>query len=159
MRKLKIVHVVGSPVSQYYNGVSTHYCRQMVNSAQDELTQASFDFHYAVVLPGGAWCITTDLDEATIEHAPKLSTGEALTELAAANFDACVPHSALRREQPDSHPPQQCRAPHSLTFLCPTSVPSARSVLLAGIHDLSRAHGPARRASRRRLAREYGAHH
>lgn len=90
--KLKIIHVAGSPVSQYYAGVSIHYCRQMHASAQDDATKAAFDFHFACVLPGGDWCMVDNLDQETIDAAPKLSHGEALTTLAIANYDACVPH-------------------------------------------------------------------
>merc|ERR1719401_597 len=91
-RKFKILHLVGSPVSQYYNGLSVTYCRQMLEAASDELTLANFEFHFAVVLPGGSWCLTTDMDEATIANAKRLSHGEALSALAATEYDACVPH-------------------------------------------------------------------
>ena len=91
-RQLKIVHVCGSPVSKYYNSISVHYARQMLKGASDAATKAAFDFHFAVVLPGGAWCLTSDLDQQTIDAAPRLSHGEALTKLAACDFDACVPH-------------------------------------------------------------------
>ena len=90
--KTRVVHIAGSPVSKYYSMISVHYCRQMLASASDEATKAEFDFTFAVVLPGGAWCILSDLDEATIEAAPKLSHGEAVAKLAAADFDAAVPH-------------------------------------------------------------------
>ena len=51
--KLSIIHIAGSPVSKYYSMISVHYARQMLNSASDELTRSSFDFTFAVVLPGG----------------------------------------------------------------------------------------------------------
>jgi len=92
-RKLKIIHVAGSPVSKYYSMISVHYARQMLEGvAGCELTRAGFEFHFAVVLPGGSWCITRDLDEATIESAPKLTHGQAISELASQDYDACVPH-------------------------------------------------------------------
>jgi len=90
--KLNIVHICGSPVSKYYSMISVHYCRQMVASASDEATKAAFDFTFAVVLPGGAWCLVRDLDEKTIESAPKLTHGEAVGQLATADYDAAVPH-------------------------------------------------------------------
>ena len=93
MARLKIVHVCGSPVSQYYSMISIHYCRQMLAGVKgDGSTEEAFDFTFAVVLPGGAWTMTADLDEKTIEAAPKLSHGEAIGKLSAADFDACVPH-------------------------------------------------------------------
>jgi len=92
-RKLKIVHVAGSPASKYYSMISIHYARQMLEGVTNcKVTQAGFDFTFACVLPGGAWCLTPDLDEATIENAPKLAHGEAITTLAAHDFDAVVPH-------------------------------------------------------------------
>jgi len=91
-QKTKVVHVCGSPVSKYYSMISVHYCRQMMNSASDEETKSAFDFTYAVVLPGGAWAIVADLDEKTIGDAKKLTHGEAVGELAAADYDCCVPH-------------------------------------------------------------------
>ena len=91
-RKLKVIHVAGSPVSQYYSMISVHYCRQMVKSASDDETTSAFDFHFAVVLPGGAWCMPPDLEEESIEKTPKLSHGEAISFLAAENYDCCVPH-------------------------------------------------------------------
>mmetsp|Transcript_191 Transcript_191/g.419 ORF Transcript_191/g.419 Transcript_191/m.419 type:complete len:395 (-) Transcript_191:289-1473(-) len=90
--KLNILHIAGSPVSQYYSMISIHYCRQMLNSASDAATAASFSFTYAIVLPGGAWCIVHDLDEATIANAKKLSHGEAVAQIASADHDAAVPH-------------------------------------------------------------------
>lgn len=90
--KLKIIHCCGSPVSAYYSMVSVHYARQMRKGTSDEATRAAFDFHYAVVLPGGAWCLTTDLDQETIDGSARLSQSEAFAALAACNFDACVPH-------------------------------------------------------------------
>lgn len=91
-RKLKIIHVAGSPVSQYYSMISVHYARQMLEGASDDATKNAFEFQFAVILPGGAWCIVPDLDQQTIDAAPKLSHGEALTALAATDYDACVPH-------------------------------------------------------------------
>ena len=92
-RKLKIIHVCGSPVSQYYSMISVHYARQMLNGVKDcAQTKAAFDFHFAVILPGGAWCMTTDLDQTTIDATQRLTHGEALSALASADYDACVPH-------------------------------------------------------------------
>ena len=92
LEKIKVLHVCGSPVSQYYSMISVHYARQMLDSASDEVTKAAFQFTFAVVLPGGAWCMVPDLDEATIESATKLSHGEAISTIAAADYDASVPH-------------------------------------------------------------------
>lgn len=91
-RKLKIIHVVGSPVSQYYSMISIHYARQMLAGASDEETRANFEFAFAVILPGGGWSLISDLAEESIDKAAKLSHGEALSVLAAADYDACVPH-------------------------------------------------------------------
>jgi len=92
-RKLKIVHLVGSPVSKYYSMVSTLYARQMLQGVENcDATKSGFEFHFAIVLPGGSWCFTRDLAEASIEAAPKLAHGEAISAIAAQNFDACVPH-------------------------------------------------------------------
>lgn len=90
--RLNILHVAGSPVSKYYSMVSIHYCRQMLKGASDPATQSEFTFTYAVVLPGGAWVIVPDLDPETIAGAKELAHGEAIAEIAAANFDASVPH-------------------------------------------------------------------
>ena len=92
MVSTKVLHCCGSPVSKYYSMISVHYCRQMLAGALDDDTKASFDFTFAVILPGGAWCLVTDLDQATIDDADKLSHGEALTALVAGEFDVCVPH-------------------------------------------------------------------
>lgn len=89
---LRVLHVAGSPVSQYYSMISVHYARQMLAGSSDEATKASFEFTFAVVLPGGAWCIVPDLDQGTIDDAPKLEHGAALSTLAASDFDVCVPH-------------------------------------------------------------------
>lgn len=91
--KLKIIHLVGSPVSKYYSMVSILYARQMLQGVENcEATKGAFEFHFAVVLPGGSWCFTRDLDEASIVAAPKLAHGEAISKIAAQDFDACVPH-------------------------------------------------------------------
>jgi len=90
--QLHVLHVAGSPVSQYYFMVSVQYARQMLASASDEATQAAFDFTFGVVLPGGAWCIVRDLDQTTIDRAPRLEIGAALSAITASDFDVCVPH-------------------------------------------------------------------
>ena len=90
--KLNILHIAGSPVSKYYSMISIHYCRQMLNSASDDETKKAFKFTYAVVLPGGSWSIVSDLDEETIASAKKLAHGEAVAQIAAADYDAAVPH-------------------------------------------------------------------
>lgn len=90
--KISVLHVAGSPVSQYYSMISVHYARQMLAGASDEVTKAAFDFHFAVVLPGGAWCLVEDLDQATIDGAEKLTHGLALSALASGSYDVCVPH-------------------------------------------------------------------
>ena len=87
-----ILHIAGSPVSKYYSMISVHYCRQMLNSASDAATQSEFKFTFAVVLPGGSWCIVNDLAEETIAGAKKLAHGEAVAAIAAADYDAAVPH-------------------------------------------------------------------
>jgi len=91
-RKINVLHCCGSPVSKYYSMISVHYCRQMVAGASDDETKAHFDFTFAVVLPGGAWCLVTDLEQKTIDAADKLSHGEALTALVGGAYDAVVPH-------------------------------------------------------------------
>lgn len=90
--KLNILHIAGSPVSKYYSMISIHYARQMLTSASDEATKMEFNFTFAVVLPGGAWVLVPDLEEKTISNATKLAHGEAITQLAAADYDAAVPH-------------------------------------------------------------------
>ena len=50
MPQSKVLHVAGSPVSQYYYMISVHYCRQMLAGASDAATKEAFDFMFAVVL-------------------------------------------------------------------------------------------------------------
>ena len=41
---LRVLHVAGSPVSQYYSMISVHYARQMLAGSSDEATKAITDF-------------------------------------------------------------------------------------------------------------------
>ena len=50
MPQSKVLHVAGSPVSQYYYMISVHYCRQMLAGASDAATKEAFDFMFAVAI-------------------------------------------------------------------------------------------------------------
>eukprot|EP00306_Pavlova_sp_CCMP459_P013856 CAMPEP_0185185500 /NCGR_PEP_ID=MMETSP1140-20130426/3347_1 /TAXON_ID=298111 /ORGANISM="Pavlova sp., Strain CCMP459" /LENGTH=372 /DNA_ID=CAMNT_0027751695 /DNA_START=33 /DNA_END=1151 /DNA_ORIENTATION=- len=94
-RKTRVVHLIGSAVSTYYELLSTQYAQACIANAKDAATLAEFDFKYALVQPtekGPRWSFPNDLENSTIAAARRVEHGEALSIIAAMEADVCVPH-------------------------------------------------------------------
>lgn len=92
---MRVVHLMGSAVSAYYESLSTFYAQGCVDGAQDELTRAHFDFAFAIVhatADGPRWSFPAELSEKAIAAAPRLTHAEGVQCLAAIDADVCVPH-------------------------------------------------------------------
>jgi len=91
--KTRVVHLIGSATSAYYEGVSTTYAIGCVEGAQDEETREKYEFVFAVLHPEGpSWSFPRGLDEKSRRAAPRLSHAAGLKKLAELEADVCVPH-------------------------------------------------------------------
>mmetsp|Transcript_79260 Transcript_79260/g.211991 ORF Transcript_79260/g.211991 Transcript_79260/m.211991 type:complete len:415 (-) Transcript_79260:27-1271(-) len=92
-KKVRVVHLLGSATSAYYEGVSTTLAVGCEQAAQDEETLGKYEFLYAVVHPEGpTWSFPKALDEKSRKAAPRVPHEVGLKTLADLNADVCVPH-------------------------------------------------------------------
>uniref|UniRef100_A0A0G4HZ85 ATP-grasp domain-containing protein n=1 Tax=Chromera velia CCMP2878 TaxID=1169474 RepID=A0A0G4HZ85_9ALVE len=97
-KKTRVLHVLGSAVSEYYAGLSTHYAQMCVEGARDEETTANFEFLFAVVRPsaqegqGAVWSFPADLSEESLEKAERVSHSAAVFTITQMKPDCCLPH-------------------------------------------------------------------
>ena len=90
-KKTRVLHLVGSPTSGYYEGLSIMYA-QGCASANLESCAEEFEFVYAVVHPGQLWSFPTDMSNESIAAAPRYAAGEGVGKLAALGADVCQSH-------------------------------------------------------------------
>mmetsp|Transcript_37936 Transcript_37936/g.84940 ORF Transcript_37936/g.84940 Transcript_37936/m.84940 type:complete len:413 (-) Transcript_37936:24-1262(-) len=92
-KRVRVVHLLGSATSGYYEGVSTTLAVGCEEAARDEETLAKYEFLYAVVHPEGpTWSFPKALDEKSRKAAPRVPHEVGLKTLADLNADVCVPH-------------------------------------------------------------------
>eukprot|EP01047_Picozoa_sp_COSAG01_P009695 COSAG01_NODE_401_length_17529_cov_47.865806_11_plen_378_part_00 len=89
---LRVLHLVGSATSNYYEQLSVGYARECVEVTKAEATQQHFTYLFACVHPSGEWSFPTDLSEKAAEVAPRLTQSEALAQLVSLAADVVVPH-------------------------------------------------------------------
>lgn len=73
-KKMKILHVAGSPTNTYNLQVSLLYASQCRSGS-------SFVFSYAVVFPDGRWSFPSSLEMAAVEKAEKVPLHEAMVKM------------------------------------------------------------------------------
>merc|ERR1712070_1258378 len=90
--QLTVLHLVGSPVSEFYYNLSVMYAR--ICDSEPLLDRKRFSFRFAVVQPGGSWCFPESLEQDAIDAAPKMTKPDGIAKLASesAQLDLVVPH-------------------------------------------------------------------
>eukprot|EP00466_Bigelowiella_natans_P009140 jgi/Bigna1/37809/e_gw1.22.32.1 len=93
-KRLRVLHLFGSDVSEYYNIVSTKYAIECANGTyKDATTKKAFEYVYARVhTEEPRWSFPDDLSEDALAKAKRYSQAEGVAKLASFNIDACVPH-------------------------------------------------------------------
>lgn len=85
---LRVLHLVGSAVSEFHCELSRLYARDCLESTADT---TFYDFHVAYVTPDRRWRFPTDLSREAIEAASPMSLAEAVQVLAARKIEVMVP--------------------------------------------------------------------
>ena len=82
---MRILHLVGSAVSDFYADLSRLY-------AQDCLALDGYEHHIAYVTPDGRWRFPADLGAAAIAAAVSMAPSDGIAHLVALGVDVMVPH-------------------------------------------------------------------
>jgi D-alanine-D-alanine ligase len=85
---LRVLHLVGSPVSDFLCDLSRLYARDCLEATADP---ARYEFHVAYVTPDGRWRFPADLSRAAIASAPPMPLADAVRQLTALRPDVAVP--------------------------------------------------------------------
>ena len=90
--RTRVLHLLGSPASDYYEQLSTTYARGCVASCGPPCA-ADFEFVYAVVhAEGPSWSFPKSLEPSAIASAPRVPIADGLSKLAALNADVAQSH-------------------------------------------------------------------
>ena len=84
----RVLHLVGSAVSEFYAELSRLYARDCLRATADE---AAYEFHIAYVSPDRRWRFPTDLSDDALASAPPMTVGDAVGRLVALDLDVMVP--------------------------------------------------------------------
>jgi D-alanine-D-alanine ligase len=85
---LRVLHLVGSAVSEFYCDLSRLYAQDCLESTANS---ALYEFHIAYITPDRQWCFPTDLSREAIASAQSLSLVEAIRSVSALKIDVMVP--------------------------------------------------------------------
>lgn len=85
---LRVLHLVGSPTSEFLADLSRLYARDALATLVDP---ARWEFSIAHVAPGGRWSFPADLSDAGLAAAPEVEVDEAVARLRALAPDVVVP--------------------------------------------------------------------
>ncbi len=85
---LRVLHLVGSAVSDFYAELSRLYARDCLEATADP---GRYEFHVAHVSPDGLWRFPGGLSPAAIEAAPPMPLPAALDRITALRPDVAVP--------------------------------------------------------------------
>lgn len=83
-----VLHLVGSPTSDFHERLSLLYARDCLSATHDP---TRYDVLLAHVAPDGSWRFPGDLSPAAISAAPALPLADAVTRLTTAGIDVVVP--------------------------------------------------------------------
>ncbi len=87
-RTLRVLHLVGSAVSDFMTDLSRLYAGDCLAATADE---TRYEFHLAYVCPDGSWRFPLALTTEAIEAAPPISLAEAIRHLGALDLDVVIP--------------------------------------------------------------------
>jgi D-alanine-D-alanine ligase len=86
--KLRVLHLVGSAVSEFYCNLSRLYAQDCLESTANP---ALYKFHIAYITPDLQWRFPADLSREAIASASPMSVAEAVQALTALQIDVMVP--------------------------------------------------------------------
>lgn len=86
--RLRVLHLVGSPTSDFHAGLSLLYARGCLAATANP---SRYDVALAHVGPDGRWRFPDDLDDETLASTPSVSLAEAVARIAAMGVDVAVP--------------------------------------------------------------------
>ena len=85
---LRVLHLVGSAVSEFFSDLSLVYARDCLESTADP---EHYDFHIALVAPDGQWKFPANLTEPAIASAESMPLAQAIEQLTELGLDVVVP--------------------------------------------------------------------
>lgn len=85
---LRVLHLVGSAVTDFLGDLSRLYARDCLNSTADP---ARYDFHIAYITPDRKWRFPADLSREAIDSAVPMLLSDAVQYLSALRLDIVVP--------------------------------------------------------------------
>ena len=85
---LRVLHLVGSPVSEFFGDLSRLYAQDCLDATADP---QRYEVHLAHVTPDGAWRFPGGLRAADLEAAEPLSAAAAVARLTSLELDLMVP--------------------------------------------------------------------
>jgi D-alanine-D-alanine ligase len=85
---LRVLHLVGSAVSDFYCDLSRLYAQDCLESTANA---ALYEFHIAYITPDRQWRFPTDLSRESIDSATPMSVVKAVETLTALQIDLMVP--------------------------------------------------------------------
>jgi D-alanine-D-alanine ligase len=85
---LRVLHLVGSAVSEFYCDLSRLYAQDCLESTANA---ALYEFHIAYITPDRQWRFPTDLSREAIASAIPISVTEAVQAITTLKIDAMVP--------------------------------------------------------------------
>jgi D-alanine-D-alanine ligase len=88
MPTLRVLHLVGSAVSEFYGGLSRLYAQDCLENTADP---ARYEFHIAYISPDGQWRFPTSLGPKAIAAALPLPVAEAVQVLTDLQIDVMLP--------------------------------------------------------------------
>jgi D-alanine-D-alanine ligase len=88
MSVLRVLHLVGSAVDEFYCDLSRLYAQDCLDSTANT---ALYEFHIAYISPDGKWRFPTDLSKDAIALAIPMSLAEAVQVLTALKIDVMLP--------------------------------------------------------------------
>jgi len=90
LRRLKVLHVMGSCTSKYYETVSSYYGFDCISSVTDDVR---YEHVIGYVHLTGEWSVAVGKDEVYMrEKAPRLSLAQALAAIESLSIDLMIPH-------------------------------------------------------------------
>lgn len=88
MPKLKILHLIGSAVSEFYCDLSRLYAQDCLENTANP---ALYEFHIAYITPDKKWHFPTSLNTSAIDLAPPQSLSAAIQTIENLKIDVVVP--------------------------------------------------------------------
>lgn len=88
MPKLRVLHLIGSAVSEFYGDLSRLYAQDCLENTANP---ALYEFHIAYITPDRQWHFPTSLHKDAIDLAPSLSLAEAIQTIEKLQIDVMVP--------------------------------------------------------------------